>query len=49
MGGFCSLGSMPGVDGGADVAVLARVQVGWSGFEQLVPLLANGGASLIVT
>ena len=47
--GFVAWGSMPGVDGGADVAVLARVQVGWSGFGQLVPLLANGGASLIVT
>ena len=34
--------------GGAGAAVEARVGIGWSGFRQLVPLLANGDVSLVV-
>jgi len=43
------LGGMLGVDGGADAAVEAGVRVSWNRFGQLVPLLANGDVSLIVT
>jgi len=45
---FCCLGDMLSVDGGADAAVEARVGIGWGRFGQLVPLLTNGGLSLIV-
>jgi len=45
---FCCLGDMLGVGGGAGAAVEARIRVGWSGFGQLVPLLAGGDVSLVV-
>jgi len=38
---FCYLGDMFSVDGDADAAVEARIQIGWSKFRQLVPLLTN--------
>ena len=46
--GFCCLGDMLGVDGGAGAAVEAGVGVGWNGFGRLVPLLANKDVSLVV-
>jgi len=39
---FCYLGDMLSVDGDADAAVEARIQIGWNKFRQLVPLLTNG-------
>jgi len=36
---FCYLGDMLSVDGDADVAVEARIRMGWNKFRQLVPLL----------
>jgi len=36
---FCYLGDMLSVDGDADAAVEARIQIGWNKFRQLVPLL----------
>ena len=44
---FCYLGDMLSVDGGADAAVEARIQIGWYKFRQLVPLLTNRDISLI--
>ena len=45
---FCYLGDdMLSVDGDADAAVEARIQVGWNKFRQLVPLLTNRDISLI--
>jgi len=44
---FCYLGDMLTVDGDADVAVEARIQIGWNKFRQLVPLLTNRDMSLI--
>jgi len=38
---FCYLGDMLSVDGDADVAVEARIEIGWNKFRQLVPLLSN--------
>jgi len=38
---FCYLGDMLSVDGDADVAVEARIRIGWKKFRQLVPLLTN--------
>ena len=38
---------MLSVGGGAGAAVEAGVRVGWSGFGQLVPLVASGDVSLI--
>ena len=38
---FCYLGNMSSVDGDADVAVEARIQIGWNKFRQLVPLLSK--------
>jgi len=38
---FCYLGDMLSVDGDADVAVEARIRIGWNKFRQLVPLLTN--------
>jgi len=35
------------VDGDADAAVEARVQIGWNKFSQLVPLLTSRDISLI--
>jgi len=35
------------VDGDADAAVEARIQIGWNKFRQLVPLLTNRDISLI--
>jgi len=46
--GFCCLGDMLVVGRGAGAAMEIRVQVGWSRFGQLVPLLANGDVSLVV-
>jgi len=39
---------MLSVDGDADAAVEARIRIGWNKFRQLVPLLTNKDASLIV-
>ena len=36
------------VDGDADAAVEARIWIGWNKFTQLVPLLTNKDASLIM-
>ena len=44
---FCYLGDMLSVDGDADAAVEARIQIGWNKFRQLVPLLTNRDISLI--
>ena len=44
---FCYLGDMLSVDGDADVAVEARIRIGWNKFRQLVPLLTNRDISLI--
>jgi len=38
---------MLSVDGDADAAVEARIQIGWNKFRQLVPLLTNREISLI--
>jgi len=35
------------VDGDADAAVEARIQIGWNKFRQLVPLLTSRDISLI--
>jgi len=45
---FCYLGDMLSVDGDADVAVEARIRIGWNKFRQLVPLLTNKDVSLII-
>jgi len=42
---FCYLGDMLSVDGAADAAVEARIQIGWNKFRQLVPLLSNKDVS----
>ena len=47
VGKFCYLGDMLSVDGDADVAVKARIRIGWNKFRQLVPLLTNKDVSLI--
>jgi len=39
---------MLSVDGDADAALEARIQIGWNKFRQLVPLLTNKDISLIV-
>jgi len=39
---FRYLGDMLSVDGDADAAVEARIQIGWNKFRHLVPLLTNG-------
>ena len=44
---FCYIGDMLSVDGDADAAVEARIQIGWNEFRQLVPLLTNRDISLI--
>ena len=44
---FCYLGNMLSVDGDADAAVEARIQIGWNEFRQLVSLLTNRDISLI--
>jgi len=44
---FCYLGGILSVDGDADAAVEARIQIGWNEFRQLVPLLANRDISVI--
>ena len=44
---FCYLGDMLSMDGYADVAVEARIRIGWNKFKQLVPLLTNRDMSLI--
>ena len=36
-----TLGDMLSVDGDADAAVEARIQIGWNIFRQLLPLLAS--------
>jgi len=38
---FCYQGDMLSVDGDADAAMEARIQIGWNKFRQLVPLLTN--------
>jgi len=38
---------MLSVDGDANAAVEARIQIGWNKFQQLVALLTNRGISLI--
>ena len=45
---FCYLGDMLSVDGDADAAVEARIQIGWNKFRQLVSLLPNVDISLIM-
>ena len=45
---FCYLGDMLSVDGVANAAVEARIQIRWNKFRQLVPLLTNKDISLIV-
>ena len=45
---FCYIGDMLSVDGDADAALEARIQIGWNKFRQLVPLLTNKDISLIV-
>jgi len=45
---FCYLGDMLSVDGDADAAVEARIQIGWNKFRQLTPLLTNKDVSLSV-
>ena len=42
------IGDMLSVDGDADAAVEARIQIGWNKFRQLVPLLTNKDVSLIM-
>jgi len=44
---FCYLGDMLSVDGDADVAVEARIRIGWNKFRQLVPLLTSRDISLV--
>ena len=44
---FCYLGDMLSVDGDADAAMEARIQIGWNKFRQLVPLHTNRDISLI--
>jgi len=39
---------MQSVDGDANAAVEARIQIGWNKFRQLVPLLTNKDVSLIM-
>jgi len=46
---FCYLDDMLSVDGDADAAVKARIQIGWNTFRQLVPLLTNNSISLRMT
>jgi len=43
---FYYLSDMLSVDGDADAAVEARIQIGWNKFRQLVPLLTNKDVSL---
>ena len=45
---FCYLGDMLSVDEDADVAVEARIRIGWNKFTQLVPLFTNKDVSLIL-
>ena len=45
---FCYLGDMLSVNGDADAVVEARIWIGWNKFRQLVPLLTNKDASLIM-
>jgi len=44
---FSYVGDMLSVDGDADAAVEARIQIGWNKFRQLVPLLTNRDILLI--
>jgi len=39
---FCYLDNILSVDGEADAAVEARIQIGWNKFRQLVPLVTSG-------
>jgi len=43
----CYLGDMLSVDGDANAAVEARIQIGWNKFRQLVPLITSRDISLI--
>ncbi|MBJ3201397.1 hypothetical protein JGB54_23255, partial [Salmonella enterica subsp. enterica serovar Agona] len=43
---FCYLGDMVSADGGADLAVTARVRSAWKKFKELAPILTSKGASL---
>ena len=45
---FRYLGDMLSVDGDADAAVEARIQIGWNKFRQLVPVFTNKDMSLIM-
>jgi len=45
---FCYLGDMLHADGDADVAVEARIRIGWNKLRQLVLLLTNKDVSLIM-
>jgi len=45
---FCYLGDMLSVDGDADAAVEARIQIGWNKFRQLVPLLTSRDIHCII-
>ena len=45
---FCYLGDILSVDGDADTAVEARIQIGWNKFRQLVPLLTNKVVSSLI-
>ncbi|MBJ5468736.1 hypothetical protein JGG40_23790 [Salmonella enterica subsp. enterica serovar Derby] len=43
---FCYLGDMVSADGGADLAVTARVRSAWKKFMELGPILTSKGASM---
>jgi len=45
---ICCLDDMLSVDGDADAAVEARVQIGWNKFRQLILLLTNMDMSFVM-
>jgi len=45
---FCYLGDKLNVNGDADAAVVARIQIGWNKFRQSAPLLTSMDTSLIM-
>ena len=48
VGKFCYLGDVISADGGADSAVVARVQSAWKKFRELSQILTRKGASLLL-
>ena len=44
---FCYLGDMAGAGGGAEEAVLSRIQNGWAKFRELLPLLTGKSLPLL--